>query len=413
MAVDSKASYDRAMDEAEQTYLQDGWALDDEEARLLHETRRDTFAYMVETVRDYALPGELALNEQAVSDFVEWKNQPNTLQAIQFFEENEDTYRAFGPYWLTLAERYYQNGDYADCLRAVERYSALDMQIFRRDEALARVLPLVIAAAREVQSDTEYVKTARRCVAAILENADNEDWSLRYFAAQTCLELYALTKDVALLSEAYDIALNNVNHLLDKQRELNAAYLAPVAEEKASSGASKDEKAEIEAYNKLLRAERNVGEEESRRIDGMLHPNGAALFLTSPLDALYWLDSAPEPAREGEVTFSGESLELPAHLLSESAEIVVTVELEGSTTEFSDWTLKKVSRPDANALPSFSAQYSSAAAKDYKFRPGARIHIELRPMPGTVSESHSFDFTAEHAKKLLVFDDVEFVRADA
>lgn len=438
MAVDSKASYDRAMDEAEQTYLQDGWALDDEEARLLHETRRDTFAYMVETVRDYALPGELALNEQAVSDFVEWKNQPNTLQAIQFFEENEDTYRAFGPYWLTLAERYYQNGDYADCLRAVERYSALDMQIFRRDEALARVLPLVIAAAREVQSDTEYVKTARRCVAAILENADNEDWSLRYFAAQTCLELYALTKDVALLSEAYDIALNNVNHLLDKQRELNAAYLAPVAEEKAPSGASKDEKAEIEAYNKLLRAERkaelppvyeplllncqllfaladelNVGEEESRRIDGMLHPNGAALFLTSPLDALYWLDSAPEPAREGEVTFSGESLELPAHLLSESAEIVVTVELEGSTTEFSDWTLKKVSRPDANALPSFSAQYSSAAAKDYKFRPGARIHIELRPMPGTVSESHSFDFTAEHAKKLLVFDDVEFVRADA
>ena len=121
MVLDAGLNYADSVEEVELQYLQDGWALDDEQAATLHEIRKGTFNYMVETVRDYDLPGELALTEQAVADYVEWENNSNDLQVIRFFEDNEATYRAFGPYWLALARRYYNVGDYAACLRAFDR----------------------------------------------------------------------------------------------------------------------------------------------------------------------------------------------------------------------------------------------------------------------------------------------------
>ena len=163
-ALDSGLNYLDGAREAELEYLQDGWALDDEQAATLHEIRKGTFNYMVETVRDYDLPGELALTEQAVADYVEWENNSNDLQVIRFFEDNEATYRAFGPYWLALARRYYNVGDYAACLRAFDAYEQLDMDIFRRDYDLAQALPLAIVAARNVQDDAQY---ARRALCAI------------------------------------------------------------------------------------------------------------------------------------------------------------------------------------------------------------------------------------------------------
>jgi len=185
MAVDSYTSYESSTAQADLQYLQDGWALDDEEATTLHEIRKGTFNYMVETVRDYKLPGKLSLTEQAVADYVEWKNKSNNLQVIQFFEENVDTYQGFGPYWLTLAECYYKNGDYGKCLTAIANYQAMQTGIFRRDYSYARVLPLGIVAAQQVYDKGQYTDTAKAFVGDILKNTDSNDWTLRYFAAQT------------------------------------------------------------------------------------------------------------------------------------------------------------------------------------------------------------------------------------
>ena len=98
MALDSINSYLTSSTQADMQYLQDGWDLDDKQAAVLHGIRKGTFNYMVETVREYQLPGKLALTEQAVSDFVIWKNKSNNLQEIQIFEENRETKQALGPY---------------------------------------------------------------------------------------------------------------------------------------------------------------------------------------------------------------------------------------------------------------------------------------------------------------------------
>lgn len=70
MAIDSITSYTSYTSEMDIQYLKDGWALDDEEASVLHESRKGTFAYMINIVGEYDLPGDLTLTENSVEEFV-------------------------------------------------------------------------------------------------------------------------------------------------------------------------------------------------------------------------------------------------------------------------------------------------------------------------------------------------------
>lgn len=434
-ALDSGLNYLDGAREVELQYLQDGWALDDEQAATLHEIRKGTFNYMVETVRDYDLPGELALTEQAVADYVEWENNSNDLQVISFFEDNEATYRAFGPYWLALARRYYNVGDYAACLRAFDAYEQLDMDIFRRDYDLAQALPLAIVAARNVQDDAQYARTAARYVRSILDNTDHDDWALRYFAAQTCVELCALTGDEAYLQQAYDIALSNVNGLVTQQRAANVAYLAEAEKAEAPQGATEAQKKDVEDYNKLLTEERKaelpptdealllncdllfaladelgVSDAQRQSIDGILHEDGAPLFLVPPLDSLYWMtgEAQEAPAESIDIGYGRSTVTVPAQYVTDEAAIAVTVTTEDGSVTFEDWTLQKVERKDKDDLASFIATYTSSAAGAHGYAVGSRILIEVTPRAGSGTPAYTAEYEVVRTKKLLVFDDIGF-----
>lgn len=195
MAVDSATSYKAYTNAAEQQYLRDGWALDDEEAETLHESRKGTFSYMVKMVNDYDLPGDLTLTEDTVDEFVDWKNNKNVVGRIRFLESNKDTYREYGGYWLILADSYYEDKDYDECLDAVDTYEKMDIRIFRNDYDLAQVLPHAIVAAKEVYSSSKYASYASEKAQEIIDNTEHNDWALRYFAAQTLVDVYDVTKD--------------------------------------------------------------------------------------------------------------------------------------------------------------------------------------------------------------------------
>ncbi len=133
MAVDSVTSYKTSSAQTDLQYIQDGWALDDEESATLHDSRKSTFTYMVNMVRDYNIPGDLTLTERTVEEFVKWKNSSNNSGRIQFLESNQDTYQSYGGYWLLLAESYYRSGNYQECLDAIDSYESVATRIFRRD----------------------------------------------------------------------------------------------------------------------------------------------------------------------------------------------------------------------------------------------------------------------------------------
>lgn len=426
MAADAYLGQEAALSDVTLEWMEGSWELDDAEAETLHLSRKGAFDYMIRIISEQGLPGELALTESAVEEFVNWKNNENVIQRIQFLESNEATYRAFGEYWLVLAKSYYDNGDFAKCLDAVASYEALGIGIFRRDRGLAQTLPLAITAAAQVLQGDAYVEAAERYCDEILANADSDDWALRYFVAQALIDLHARTGDDGDLERAREIALNNVNSLVNLQREMNREYLGDVREAKAPEGATKAQKKAIESYNKQLKRERktalppiceplvlncdllfllsrelDIPESERAVIDGILHGGGEALFLVPSVDALYRFDAPGEAATgEIEVRFDGGALSIPAKYVTDAAEIEVSVtEPDGAPTTFSDWQISEVQRGKGADFDAWVAVFDSPTAKDYQYSEASKVSVTVWPRSGSEIAPLEFTFTAYNDKE--------------
>lgn len=427
MAIDAVTSYTSYPSEMDLQYLKDGWALDDEEASLLHESRKGTFAYMISMVGAYDLPGDLTLTENSVEEFVKWKHNGNPISRIQFLESNQETYRFYGGYWLLLAQSYYENGDYSKCLNAIHTYEGMNSRIFRKDRELVKVLPSVISAAEELYRGAEYASVAAPYVQMLLDNTDANDWALRYYAAQVYVDLFAETNEKAYLQTAYSIVLDNVNYLVGEQQSLNAKYLAPIQKITVSKGASRDEKKQIENANRALGETRKtelppvyeplrlncdmlfalanelkVPESEQQKIDGILHPNGAPIFLTEALDEPYWFlrDAALENA-EIDVAFGGTAIILPAVCCAQDAVVTVSVQEADADAPvlLSDWKVDSVNRGTEGEVSTYSVVFTSEEARHHDWQPGATIQVEIQPKADTELPAYHFEFTAEGTKK--------------
>lgn len=428
MAVDSISSYNAYNDELDQSFLQDGWALDDEEAAALHESRKYAFLFMIEMVREDNLPGELALSEKAVENFVTWTTNDNVVQRLQYLESEEDTYRGFGNYWLARAECYYELKDYESCLDAIERYSEYQADIFRKDYYLAQIMPKAIAAASEVYSTLEYIAYAEEHLKTLVDNTESSEWALRYFAAQIYTDLYIKSKDIKYLNLAYELTLNNVNILVNEQKALTATYLDDVQEIAIPDDASKDEKKQVKDYNKALKETRktelpaiyeplllncellftliekvDISSSERAKIDSILGVNGSTVFLTIPMANRYALS-----AKNIEVTatFAKTTLTIPVYCVSASSVVRVSVTENGQTTVYEDWAVKEVERSD-DRFESFGVTYTSENAKNQIWSANSTVVVEILDEAGSEYNPIVIGFKPSKYSK-FIWETVEF-----
>lgn len=423
MAVDSYSSYTKYTSDTDLQYLQDGWALDDEEASTLHESRSATFSYMIDMVREHNIPGYLTLYEKAVEDFAEWNNKPNIAQRIQFLETNENTYQAFGEYWLVLAKSYFENGQYNDCLSAIAKYESIQAKIFRKDYEYANTMPYAIAAASETLSGDDYIRTVEHFIDVIVNNSDQDEWKLRYLAAQVNIDLFKKTDDKRYLQAAYDIVLNNVNRLVDTQIEQNKIYLADVVEEPYPDGATKEKKAEIDNYNKqienaretelapiseplllncqtlfALAQELNISDNEKMKINRILHYDGNRLFLVPAIDDLFWFEVDgniiyKELGEELKIRLGEDTIRIKAKYVTPDTKITATVKrASGDDVVFEDWVVSDVDRKKDD-FDSFIVTYYSESADDFSYEDGDMLYLTINPKDGYVSDIYEFKYS--------------------
>lgn len=428
MAIDSISSYNAYNDELDQAFLQDGWVLADEAAAALHESRKYAFLFMLEMVRSDNLPGDLALSESDVEDFVTWTTNDNIVQRLQFLESEEDTYRGFGNYWLARAECYYELKDYENCLEAIEMYKEYQADIFRKDYYLAQILPKAIAAASEVYSDQDYIAYAEEHLKILVDNTESNEWALRYFAAQVYMDLYAKTKDIKYLDQAYDLTLNNVNFLVNEQKKITSTYLADVQEVAIPDDANKDEKNQIKDYNKTLKNNRktelpsvyeplllncellfallekvDVSASERAKIDSILGVSGSNVFLTKPLINRY---ASTAKTINVTATFGKTTLTIPVYCVSANSVVRVSVTENGKTMVYEDWTIKEVKRSD-DGFESFDVTFSSEKAKDQAWSANSSVLVEIFDEAGSEYDPVVIRFKVSKYSK-LVWETVEF-----
>ena len=437
LAVDTKTSYTSYTEDLDQKYLEDTWALDDSAKQNLHESRSSAFSYMVAMCQDNNIDGNLALNESSVKNFVSWEINPNKTRRIDFLEKNKSTYEGYGKYWLVLAKSYYENGDYDKCLDALGTYEGMDIDIFRKDKDFAQALTIGISAAQQVYSGNKYIEIVDHYAKLILDNITTSDWALRYFAAETYVNLAGATTDktqkTQYLQKAYDEAESNVNYLLDEQLSENKKYLAPITEIKASKNDSKAKKAEIKNYNSWLKATRkielppvyqplvlncnllfdlakelNFTDKEKKEIEDILH-NGDTLFLTTDLEEKYWFNKPSSGNPTSTMSFNGKKVEIPAVFLSSGASLKVIVTGADGKKEYTDWQLDEVDRNKSSNVNDFKATYSSKSIGKQKYTADSKISVEIIPSEEAGLSSKTYNFSVKKSKKFKVLDDTTFI----
>lgn len=170
-----------------------------------------------------------------------------------------------------------------------------------------------------------------------------------------------------------------MNDLCGTQRTLNKAYKKPVEEVNPKEDDVEAVKKQYEKYNAQLKEVRKtelppvydplllncdlmfaladqmeVDEDDMKRINGFMHPQGAPLFLTSSLDERYRFLRTPSTNEEtkDDIYFDGSVIILPAKYVTDLTAICVTISVPGQEEEvvFKDdnenknWIIEKVDR---------------------------------------------------------------------
>lgn len=410
--VDSYTNYKSANNSADQDFFLSGWELDDKEMEVVRKNRDSAFDYMTDIVQQYGSEedkqalGKLTLNEKAITDFAEICAIDEVYRKIERLTSKEETYKLFGNYWLELADCYFEIENYEKCLECVKKYNDLEIDIFRKDFNIVPILPKAITAARAVYSGDEYIQQAKTFADAIIENANDDEWSVRYFAAQTYMDLFAKTNNRDYLETAYKIIKENVTVLIEEQDNLNKTYLADVQkatldEKQAKKLTDKEKKAEqtrIDAYNDALEDAREkelpplyeplvlncdllfalaeeleIDNSAKTTISSMLQTEKSGIFLSSPVNNKYCFTNTESNYT---VDLNKESIVIPANLLTPSASVIITVTAGSETTTLDDFEIKEVKR-EGDSVDIFKAEYTSKKLKDYKWSADATIKIEI------------------------------------
>ena len=396
--IGSYSSYQDGIDLLTQEYLRDGWELDDEQKSILHTSRTNLFQYLLDTVQNENIPGEMVLSEGTIKEFVEWINQTNVHQKIRYLESEEDKYKVFASYWHELVGCYYEVGDYEKCLAAMEQYERVCGDLFKQDGYLAQVLPIAIAAAHEVYETEAYIPIAERYLSLLKDNALNTDWSLRYFAAQMYIDLYNQTEDDGYLSEALEILIDNVNHLTRKQRQLNTDYISGVKTIEESENAGDTQLDLIGGFMDYLNSLRkvelppiyepltvncdllfalaeklDVSQAKKDEVENILRGGGEPLFLSEALEQKYSFGTG---VLYFTAQFNKETMVLPVSCVSEKSVIRVSVTTDGTTTVHEDWVVQSVDRPSAD-FTSFVVTYASESIKEQQWNGDSIVTVEV------------------------------------
>ena len=216
-------------------FMKQNWALDDKNSRYFHELRTDVLEYLWKITDIYHLPKTDSLNEKAIKNFFTIQHDSNRTRKLQNLKNGEALYSKYAPYWLELANVYYENAEWQKCIDAIERYEKAQSNIFRKDFDYAHVLTKRVVALQNLYMGKDsglYLELVGRSLKIIEDNIEVSDSLTYYFVAMTYLNMASIENNItnkqAYLDKAYSHLVHNVSMFSRASEEQIAAYLNPI-----------------------------------------------------------------------------------------------------------------------------------------------------------------------------------------
>ena len=410
-AVEDETSPYYSLEELQ--YLQAQWDLEDSEEAELINSRVNMFSYLVTIAQ--SLPQGTVLFENDFEEFVSHTMDTSGAAKLDWLERNQERYQYLGYYWLELADSYFENEDYKNCLSAIAEYRDMEAGIFNLDERLAQSMPRALIAAKNTLSGNEYETAAADYLETLVNNIGAKEWELRYTAVIAYIELYNETGNKEYLEKAYNEAKENIEYLVPKQKEQNRAYINNEVVQDEDSTDADDKGSFIDTINQFLKKKREtelppvnealmrnceilfeiaeeleISDSEKRVIDSLLHDD--AVFLTYELDSKFSFNktSAIAPLSEETMSYSGtmsdQKFTLPVVFAPAGTKISAEVVNKGEKIILDEWTVHEVNRNNSKDIGDFEAVWTCKASKSISFKEGDTVTIQITP-PGAIDES--------------------------
>lgn len=243
--------------------------------------------------------------------------------------------------------------------------------------------------------------------------------------------------------KAYEIAKDNVSVLLKEQEKLNSTYLADLKkveveepnykflkkkEEKERKKEYKEEVSKAKEYNKEMKKNRktelpplyeplivncdllfalaedlNVSADEKTNIEKILETEENGIFISKAVNDRY---SFSTNNNEYKMVFNGKTMDIPAYLLSDGAEIIITINDNGKKTIVEDCKIKEVERIE-KVFESFVTHITSKTLSKYDWMADTKIIVEI--YNGKEYDPIKFNFKVSNYKdRWLLPDKVVF-----
>lgn len=260
----SALNYNAAKNALELENMQQTWELDDKESSVFEDQRKQTFDYMITISRKFNMPKEFTLSEENIKDFVRLQSDTNLNKRLSELEKEDNSKlylgAKYGPYYLLLANTYYELDQYQKCIDIFEAYENRNVRVFRKDYDAARVIPKVINSARQVYSTKRYIEAAKKYLNLLKQETTDKNWELRYFVALTYIELAELdsANHDNYLKMAAESLLSNISYLAGEQELDLKKYAEPVNESIPKGIKKKDEKVTKSLIKKEKKERKNA-----------------------------------------------------------------------------------------------------------------------------------------------------------
>lgn len=376
MIMNSVVSYNTAMADADMEELKMNWELEDRDYVAFEDQSKSAWNYMNDLARKYNLSKGLTLSEKSIQKFFAYKKEISLERRIRELENPEvkKIYvdALYKPYFLLLADTYYELKKWRECVAAYQEYEKLQSALFRREDYEAtKILPKVIEAAKAYMSVPDFILFAKEYNEKLKVASTDEDWETRYFVALNYIVLAGLDNENA--HDYFDLALdqlvNNISKLSIRQDSLLASYILPV-DETIPKDITKDEK---KVHEKMIKLEKKARKTQKIPLDEALFTNMEMAHAISKQDAALrkkWKNALPlvnnsvvnvllrkkyglEYNIASNVSFKKKSLIMPTAYLDSDTKITISVEpfdMPKYSLKDVKFEVKKVHRPDEDDL---------------------------------------------------------------